>query len=55
MSKLIEESEIHGIWTLQSGMFPENETTIALHRRAGFRIIGHREKSESLEILGVTQ
>ena len=44
MRKLIEESEGNGIWTLQSGMFPENEATVALHINAGFRIIGHREK-----------
>ncbi|AZA84566.1 N-acetyltransferase family protein [Chryseobacterium indologenes] len=44
MTKLITESEIHGIWTLQSGMFPENEAPIALHKSTGFRIIGHREK-----------
>ena len=42
--KLIEESESNGIWTLQSGMFPENEATVALHKSAGFRMIGHREK-----------
>jgi L-amino acid N-acyltransferase YncA len=44
MQKLIEESESNRIWTLQSGMFPENETTVALHKSAGFRMIGHREK-----------
>lgn len=44
MLKLILESEIHGIWTLQSGMFPENEATVALHKSAGFRVVGHREK-----------
>lgn len=44
MSKLIEESEANGIWTLQSGMFPENEATIALHQSFDFRIIGYREK-----------
>jgi phosphinothricin acetyltransferase len=44
MQKLIEESESNGIWTLQSGMFPENEATVALHKSAGFRMIGHREK-----------
>lgn len=44
MAKLIVESEINGIWTLQSGMFPENEATIALHKSTGFRIVGHREK-----------
>ncbi|MBB4807139.1 phosphinothricin acetyltransferase [Chryseobacterium defluvii] len=44
MSKLVEESEANGIWTLQSGMFPENEATVALHKSAGFRVIGYREK-----------
>jgi phosphinothricin acetyltransferase len=44
MLKLIEESERNGIWTLQSGMFPENEATVALHKAVDFRIIGYREK-----------
>ncbi|RKT01327.1 GNAT family N-acetyltransferase [Chryseobacterium defluvii] len=44
MESLIQESESNGIWTLQSGMFPENEATIALHKKNGFRIIGYREK-----------
>lgn len=44
MARLIEESEANGIWTLQSGMFPENEATIALHSRFGFRTVGFREK-----------
>lgn len=44
MEKAIKESEANGIWTLQSGMFTENEATIALHKMFGFRIIGYREK-----------
>ncbi|NML56238.1 GNAT family N-acetyltransferase [Chryseobacterium cheonjiense] len=44
MEHLIRESEDNGIWTLQSGMFPENKATIALHKLFGFRIIGYREK-----------
>lgn len=44
MESLIKESESNGIWTLQSGMFPENEATIALHKNFGFRVIGYREK-----------
>lgn len=44
MENVIKESETNGIWTLQSGMFAENEATIALHKIVGFRIIGHREK-----------
>jgi L-amino acid N-acyltransferase YncA len=41
---LIEESERQGIWTLQAGVFPENEASIALHKACGFREVGYREK-----------
>ncbi|MNY59722.1 hypothetical protein D3C86_1961980 [compost metagenome] len=48
MQKLIEESERNGIWTLQSGMFPENKATVSLHQSSGFRMIGYREKIRKL-------
>ena len=41
---LIEESEKNGIWTLQAGIFPENESSLALHRGCGFREVGRRER-----------
>lgn len=44
LSQLILSSEHHGIWTLQSGIFPENIGSIKLHEKCGFRIIGYREK-----------
>ncbi|MDC6366146.1 MULTISPECIES: GNAT family N-acetyltransferase [Flavobacteriaceae] len=44
MEKLIEESEAAGLWTLQSGVFPENKASIKLHEKVGFRYIGKREK-----------
>ena len=44
LSKLVEESEKEGFWTLQAGIFPENESSIALHKKNGFRILGLREK-----------
>jgi L-amino acid N-acyltransferase YncA len=44
LSTLVEESEKEGFWTLQAGIFPENETSIALHQKHGFRIVGLREK-----------
>jgi L-amino acid N-acyltransferase YncA len=44
MARLIADSEAEGIWTLQAGIFPENVASIALHQRAGFRIIGKRER-----------
>ncbi|WP_282055498.1 GNAT family N-acetyltransferase [Maribacter luteus] len=43
INKLISQSEDKGFWTLQSGIFPENESSIALHKKAGFRYIGRRE------------
>jgi phosphinothricin acetyltransferase len=44
LKSLIAESEAHGIWTLQAGIFPENESSIRLHQRNGFRIVGIRER-----------
>ncbi|MDG1571201.1 GNAT family N-acetyltransferase [Robiginitalea sp. M366] len=44
MEHLIRESEAAGLWTLQSGIFPENEASIRLHEKAGFRRLGYREK-----------
>ena len=44
MKSLIKESESTGIWTLQAGIFPENESSLKLHQKNGFRIIGIREK-----------
>jgi L-amino acid N-acyltransferase YncA len=41
---LVAQSERAGIWTLQAGIFPENEASIALHERCGFRIVGTRER-----------
>jgi SAM-dependent methyltransferase len=33
-----------GIWTVQSGVFPENTASLRLHERAGFRVVGVRER-----------
>jgi phosphinothricin acetyltransferase len=41
---LIASTEAAGIWTLQSGVFPENTASLAVHRKAGFRVIGTRER-----------
>lgn len=40
----IKESERIGIWTLQSGTFPENIPSINLQKSCGFREVGTREK-----------
>ncbi len=44
MQELINASETAGLWTLQSGIFPENKASIALHKKVGFRYIGKRER-----------
>ena len=44
LGALIAESEAHGIWTLQAGIFPENRASIALHEQLGFRLVGKRER-----------
>ena len=33
-----------GIWTIQSGIFPENDASLRLHERAGFRVVGRRAR-----------
>jgi len=44
LQALIAESEKNNFWTLQAGIFPENESSIKIHEDCGFRIIGRREK-----------
>ncbi|MEU0163303.1 N-acetyltransferase family protein [Streptomyces sp. NPDC006261] len=41
---LVASTEAAGIWTIQSGIFPENSASLAVHARAGFRVIGTRER-----------
>lgn len=44
LDALITSTEAAGIWTIQSGVFPENGASLALHRAAGFREVGTRER-----------
>jgi len=44
LAALVESSEPAGIWTLETGVFPENETSLRLLQRFGFRIVGTRER-----------
>ena len=44
LAKLIESSERAGLWTLETGVFPENEPSIRLLQRFGFRVVGTRER-----------
>lgn len=44
LSELIRVSEEQGFWTLKASIFPENESSIHLHKKCGFRILGIHEK-----------
>ncbi|MGZ3119796.1 N-acetyltransferase family protein [Streptomyces sp. H62] len=44
LKALVDSTERAGIWTIQSGVFPENTASLAVHQRAGFRVIGTRER-----------
>jgi L-amino acid N-acyltransferase YncA len=44
LDTLIASTEAAGIWTIQSGIFPENAASLALHEAAGFRVVGTRER-----------
>lgn len=43
LDALVNASEAAGFWTLQAGIFPENQSSIRLHERCGFRIVGRRQ------------
>ncbi|MGA2408485.1 MAG: N-acetyltransferase family protein [Bacteroidales bacterium] len=49
MEQIIISSELNGIWTLVSSVFPENEATLKLHKKFGFRVIGTRERIAQLD------
>jgi L-amino acid N-acyltransferase YncA len=44
LEALVARAEAAGIWTIQAGIFPENEASVRLHERVGFRVVGVRER-----------
>jgi len=44
LQALIDSTEAAGIWTIETGIFPENAASVALHVGAGFRVVGTRER-----------
>ncbi len=44
LEALVESSEAAGIWTIETGIFPENEASVRLHERVGFRVVGVRKR-----------
>src|ERR1035437_2918843 len=49
LEKVIISSEENGIWTLVSSVFPENEATLKLHAKFGFRVTGRTERIARLD------
>jgi len=44
LNALIIESEKKGIWMLQAGIFLQNSASLKIYEKAGFRVVGYREK-----------
>jgi L-amino acid N-acyltransferase YncA len=49
LEALVESTERAGIWTIQTGIFPENAASVAVHERVGFRVVGRRERLGRLD------
>jgi L-amino acid N-acyltransferase YncA len=44
LTAALASAEQGGIWTVQTGIFPENEPSVRLHQNCGFRVVGVRER-----------
>lgn len=49
LGRLLAGADAAGIWTVQTSVFPENEASVALHLRTGFRVVGRRERIAKLD------
>jgi L-amino acid N-acyltransferase YncA len=49
LETLIAHADAAGIWTIQSGIFPENVASVELHKGCGFRVVGTRERLGQLD------
>jgi L-amino acid N-acyltransferase YncA len=49
LDALVASAERAGIWTVQTGIFPENRASVRLHQACGFRVVGVRERLGRLE------
>jgi phosphinothricin acetyltransferase len=44
LDAFIEAAENAGVWAIQSSVFPENLASLRIHEKAGFRVVGRRER-----------
>jgi L-amino acid N-acyltransferase YncA len=44
LGALIASTEAAGIWTIQTGVVPENTASLRLHQQVGFDVVGRRKR-----------
>src|SRR4029450_112154 len=44
LAAVVASAERGGIWTIQTGIFPENQASVRLHQACGFRVVGVRAR-----------
>ena len=44
LRSLLASTDAQGLWTVQAHVFPENAAALGLYEKAGFRVIGTRER-----------
>jgi L-amino acid N-acyltransferase YncA len=44
LEALVDSTEQAGIWTIQTGIFPENEASVRVHEKVGFELVGRRKR-----------
>jgi L-amino acid N-acyltransferase YncA len=44
LAAVVASAEQSGIWTVQTGIFPENQPSVRLTEACGFRVVGVRER-----------
>jgi len=49
LAAVVASADRGGIWTVQTGIFPENQPSIRLHEACGFRVVGVRERLGRLD------
>lgn len=45
----LADAPASGVWTVQSGVFPQNTASFALHAAAGLRVVGSGERPERID------
>ncbi len=49
MNTIVKSARDNGSWMLQASIFPENQASISLHKKFGFREVGYRERIAQLD------